>query len=72
MEKISVIYWSQTGNTATMAAAIGEGIKAAGKEADVVEVNAASLDQLKKATVFALLWELKCWKKQKWSHLWKK
>ena len=55
-----------------MAAAIGEGIKAAGKEADVVEVNAASLDELKKATVFALLWELKCWKKQKWSHLWKK
>ena len=54
MEKISIIYWSQTGNTATMAAAIGEGIKAAGKEADVVEVNAASLDELKKATVFAL------------------
>ena len=49
-----------------MAAAIGEGIKAAGKEADVVEVNAASLDELKKATVFALLWELKCWKKQKY------
>ena len=29
MEKVYVVYWSQTGNTQAMAEAIGEGIKAA-------------------------------------------
>ena len=37
MSKISVVYWSQTGNTQAMAEAIGNGIKAAGKEAEVVD-----------------------------------
>ena len=37
-----------------MAEAIGNGIKAAGKEAEVVDVSSVSLDDLKKETVFAL------------------
>ena len=39
MSKIIVAYWSQTGNTEAMANAVGEGIKAAGGEADVVPVS---------------------------------
>ena len=31
MDKVIVAYWSQTGNTAAMAAAVGEGITEAGK-----------------------------------------
>ena len=54
MDKIYVVYWSQTGNTQAMAEAIGNGIKAAGKEAEVVDVSSVSLDDLKKETVFAL------------------
>ena len=30
MSKISVVYWSQTGNTQAMAEAVAEGIKVAG------------------------------------------
>ena len=54
MSKISVVYWSQTGNTQAMAEAIGNGIKAAGKETEVVDVSSVSLDDLKKESVFAL------------------
>ena len=54
MEKLYVVYWSQTGNTQAMAEAIGEGIGEAGKEAVVVEVGSASMDDLKAAKVFAL------------------
>lgn len=54
MEKIYVVYWSQSGNTLAMAEAVGRGIQAAGKEAEVVEVGSASLDELKKAGAFAL------------------
>lgn len=54
MEKIYVVYWSQTGNTLAMAQAVAEGIKEAGKEAEVVDVSVASLDELKKASAFAL------------------
>lgn len=54
MDKIYVVYWSQSGNTLAMAEAVGRGITAAGKEAEVVEVSAASLDDLKNATAFAL------------------
>lgn len=36
MSKITVAYWSGTGNTEAMAEAVGEGIKAAGKECAVV------------------------------------
>lgn len=54
MSKIYVVYWSQTGNTQAMAEAVGEGIVQAGKEAEVLEVPAASLDDLKNASSFAL------------------
>ncbi len=54
MEKIYVVYWSQTGNTFAMAQAVAEGIKEAGKEAEVVDVSVASLDELKKASAFAM------------------
>ena len=49
-----VVYWSQTGNTQAMAEAVARGIEAAGKEAELVEVGAASLDDLKNASAFAM------------------
>ena len=42
MDKVIVAYWSQTGNTATMAAAVGEGITEAGKEAVVTDISSVS------------------------------
>lgn len=54
MSKVQVVYWSQTGNTQAMAEAVARGIEAAGKEANLVEVGAASLEDLKAASVFAL------------------
>lgn len=54
MDKIYVVYWSQSGNTQTMAEAVGKGITDAGREAGVVFVSDASLDELQKASVFAL------------------
>ena len=68
MSKISVVYWSQTGNTEAMAEAVGAGIAKAGKEADVVEVSSASMEDLKAAKVFAL----GCPARWRWNHLWKK
>ena len=43
MSKITVAYWSGTGNTEAMAEAVGEGIKAAGKECAVVSVSDISV-----------------------------
>ena len=54
MDKIYVVYWSQSGNTQAMADAIGQGITDGGKEAVVVDVSTASLDDLKNAKAFAL------------------
>jgi flavodoxin short chain len=54
MEKIYVVYWSLSGNTQAMAEAVGQGIKEAGMEAEVVDVSSASLAELKKAKAFAL------------------
>ncbi len=54
MSKIKVIYWSQTGNTEAMAEAVANGIKAAGKEAEVLTVSDASVEQLKEAEAFAM------------------
>ena len=47
MDKIYVVYWSQSGNTQAMAEAVGQGIAEAGKEAEVVHVGSASVDMLK-------------------------
>ena len=41
MSKINVVYWSGTGNTEAMAEAVGAGIAAAGKEANVIAVSHA-------------------------------
>ena len=54
MDKVIVAYWSQTGNTAAMAAAVGEGITEAGKEAVVTDISSVSMDDLKEAPAFAL------------------
>lgn len=54
MSKVSVIYWSQTGNTAAMAEAVANGINAAGGEAVILDVSSASVDDLKDAAAFAL------------------
>lgn len=54
MDKIQVVFWTQSGNTQAMAEAIGKGITEAGKEANVVYVGSASLDDLKAAKAFAL------------------
>ena len=54
MEEIYIIYWSQTGNTQTMAEAIGKGVEKAGKTAQVLSVEDAALDVLKQAPCFAL------------------
>ncbi len=54
MEKVYVVFWSGTGNTAAMADAVGKGISEAGKEAVVLEVGSASVDDLKDAKAFAL------------------
>ena len=54
MSEIKVIYWSQSGNTMSMANAVAEGIKEAGKEAAVLEVSAVTAEDLNDETVFAL------------------
>lgn len=54
MSKIIVAFWSQSGNTEAMANAIGRGITAAGKEAEVLHISNVSMDDLKKADCFAL------------------
>lgn len=54
MDKIYVVYWSQSGNTQAMAEAIGKGVTDTGKEATVVYVGDASIEELKNAKCFAL------------------
>lgn len=54
MNKVNVVFWSQSGNTEKMANAVGAGISAAGKEAAVTYVGDASLDELKASDAFAL------------------
>lgn len=54
MGKISVVFWSQSGNTQAMADAVVKGIVAAGKEGEAVYVGSASIDDLKASSAFAL------------------
>ena len=54
MSKVYVVYWSASGNTQTMAEAVGNGINQAGGEAEVVEVGNFSADTLKDKASFAL------------------
>lgn len=54
MSKISVVYWTGSGNTQVMAEAIARGIESGGKEAECVFVTGASVESLKTQPVFAL------------------
>lgn len=54
MDKLYVVYWSQSGNTQAMAEAVAQGIKDAGKEAEAVDVSAAPIEELKAAKGFAM------------------
>ncbi|MBQ3773447.1 MAG: flavodoxin [Pseudobutyrivibrio sp.] len=54
MSKVNVVFWSQSGNTESMANAVGAGVTEAGGEANVVYVGDASIDELKSAKAFAL------------------
>ena len=44
--KVSIVYWSGTGNTEAMANAVAEGAKGAGAEVELLPVSAASKDVL--------------------------
>ena len=54
MSKIKVVYWSSTGNTEAMAQAIAKGIESAGSEAELLEADNVSAEDLKDDAVFAL------------------
>ena len=51
---MKVVYWSQGGNTQAMADAVAEGIRNAGKEAEVIDMDGYSVDELKDEAVYAL------------------
>ena len=53
MSKVSIVYWSGTGNTQKMAEAVAEGVKEAGAEADLKFVSAATVDELAAEPAFA-------------------
>jgi len=52
--KVSVIYWSQTGNTEAMAGAIAEGACSAGAEVSLLEVSKAGPADAANCDVLAL------------------
>ena len=54
MDKIYVIFWTMVGNTQAMAEAVADGIRKAGKEAEVAFVGTVLADTLKDASAFAL------------------
>ncbi len=54
MDKVLIVYWSQGGNTESMARAVADGVIAAGKEAVLVPVAQASPEMLSGAPGFAL------------------
>ena len=54
MSKVSVVYWSQSGNTQAMAEAFAAGITEAGKEAEVVYVSDVNVADLTAEKAFAL------------------
>ena len=54
MAKISLVYWSGTGNTQAMEDYVVEGVKSAGAEVDVFEVTEANADDVLKSDVILL------------------
>lgn len=51
---VSVVYWSGTGNTQTMAEAVARGIEAAGGKANLLEVSQADAAAVAEENAFAL------------------
>ena len=54
MDKVYIIYWTQTGNTGAMAEAIADGVKEAGKEPVLLSPTEAKVADLKELNAFAL------------------
>lgn len=54
MANIKIVYWTGTGNTAMMAGHIADGVKAAGAEASLYNVNEVTVADLADEKVFAL------------------
>ena len=54
MSKVSIIYWSGTGNTEAMAFYIAEGAKEAGAEVNMVTADSASAADIADVTAVAL------------------
>ena len=54
METVKIVFWSQGGNTAAMAAAIAEGVQEAGSMAEIINVSDASAADLQSMKGFAL------------------
>lgn len=51
---MKIIYWSQTGNTEKIAELIKQGIEIEGKKAELVEVSAASVNDIKDEEVIII------------------
>lgn len=54
MNKISVVYWSGTGNTEAMANAIAEGIKEGNSDTKLLNVANATVEDIKNSDAIAL------------------
>lgn len=54
MKKVTVVYWSGTGNTEAMALALADGIKIENCQVNLVHVGAASLDDVSDSDAIAL------------------
>lgn len=54
MEKVYVVYWSQTGNTEAMANMLADGVKEAGKSVELVEASDVNIDELLANDGFAI------------------
>lgn len=46
MSKVSIVYWSGTGNTEAMANAVADGVKEAGAQADVISAENFNADMM--------------------------
>lgn len=53
MEKIAVVYWSGTGNTAEMANSIADGAKAAGAEVDIFDCSSFDYSSINSYSKYA-------------------
>lgn len=54
MAEVKIIYWSGTGNTASMAQSVADGVTAAGAEAKIIPVENASAADIADVKAFAL------------------